>query len=79
MLFYEGVIHFGYPSEWIEEGKKGNVGQGDELEGVYSNEITPENFGKREAVDDPTIEGAKYLRSRRIVNWPCYCLYVSLR
>ena len=75
MLFYEGILHFGYPSKWIEEGKKGNVGQGDELEGVYSNEITPENFDKREDVDDPTIEGVKYLRSRRIVNWPCYCLY----
>ena len=75
MLFYEGVLHFGYPSRWIEEGKKGNVGQGDELEGVYSNEITSENIGKREAVDEPTIEGVKYLRSRNIVNWPCYCLY----
>ena len=75
MLFYEGVLHFGYPSKWIEEGKNGNIGQGDELEGVYSNEITPENFGKREDVDDPTIEGLRYLRSRSIVNWPCYCLY----
>ena len=75
MLFYEGVLHFGHPSKWIEEGKKGNVGQGDELEGVYSNEITLENFDKREDVDDPTIEGVKYLRSRKIVNWPCYCLY----
>ncbi|MBP5505210.1 MAG: hypothetical protein J6X89_03815 [Bacteroidales bacterium] len=75
MLFYEGVLHFGYPSKWIEEGRNGNVGQGDELEGVYSNEITPENFDKRENVDDQTIEGVKYLRSRSIVNWPCYCLY----
>ena len=75
MLFYEGVLHFGYPSKWIEEGRNGNVGQGDELEGVYSNEITPKNFDKREDVDDPTIEGVKYLRSRKIVNWPCYCLY----
>ena len=75
MLFYEGVLHFGYPSRWIEEGKKGNVGQGDELECVFSNEITPENFDKREDVDGPTIEGVKYLRSRKIVNWPCYCLY----
>lgn len=75
MLFYDGILHFGYPSKWIEEGRNGNVGQGDELEGVYSNEITPENFDKREDVDEPTIEGVKYLRSRRIVNWPCYCLY----
>lgn len=77
MMFYEGVLHFGYPSRWIEEGKKGNVGQGDELEGVYSNEITFKNSFLRKCprlVRDKET-GIKYLRSRSIVNWPCYCLY----
>lgn len=41
MLFYDGVLHFGYPSEWIKKAEEGNVGQGDLLEGVYTNEITP--------------------------------------
>ena len=75
MLFYEGIHHFGYPSEWIKKAEEWNVGQGDDLEGVYSNEITPENFDMRDDVEDHTIEGVKYLRSRSIVNWPCYCLY----
>lgn len=74
-LFYDGVLHFDYPSKWIEKGEKGNVGQGDALEGVYSNEITSENYTKREDVDDPTIEGVKYLRSLRVVKWPCLCLF----
>ena len=38
MLFYEGILHFGYPREWIKKAEEGNVGQGDLLEGVYSNE-----------------------------------------
>ena len=33
-LFYEGILHFGYPSEWIKKAEEGNVGQGDLLEGV---------------------------------------------
>ena len=77
MLFYEGIIHFGYPSRWIEEGMTGNVGQGDELEGVYSNEITFKNVISRRCprlVRDKET-GTKYLRTKRIVNWPCYCLY----
>ena len=34
MLFYDGILHFGYPSEWIKKAEEGNVGQGDLLEGV---------------------------------------------
>ena len=43
-LFYEGVLHFGYPSEWIKKAEEGNVGQGDLLEGVYTNENKFWNF-----------------------------------
>lgn len=75
MLFYDGILHFGYPSEWIKKAEEGYVGQGDLLEGVYTNEITPENFDMRDDVESPTIEGVRYMRSRSIVNWPCYCLY----
>lgn len=74
-LFYDGILHFGYPSVWIEKAKPAKIGQADPWEGVYSNEITPENLDKRECVDDPTIEGVQYLRSQKVANWPCYCLY----
>ncbi|MCR5711785.1 MAG: hypothetical protein K6G46_04950 [Prevotella sp.] len=30
MLFYEGVLHFSYPSEWIKKAEEGNVGQGEQ-------------------------------------------------
>lgn len=30
MLFYDGVLHFGYPSEWIKKAEEGNVGQGEQ-------------------------------------------------
>lgn len=76
-LFYDGVLHFDYPSKWIEKGEKGNVGQGDALEGVYTNENKFWNFFRRwfpRLVRDKET-GTKYLRSRKIVNWPCYCLY----
>ena len=25
-LLYQGILHFSYPSKWIDDGKKGNVG-----------------------------------------------------
>ena len=77
MLFYDGVLHFGYPSEWIKKAEEGNVGQGDLLEGVCTNENKFWNFFQRwfpRLVHDKET-GTKYLRSRSIVNWPCYCLY----
>lgn len=77
MLFYDGILHFGYPSEWIKKAEEGNVGQGDLLEGVYTNENKIWNFFRRwfpRLVRDK-VNGTKYLRSRSIVNWPCYCLY----
>lgn len=74
-LFYDGVLHFGYPREWIEKAKTAKLGQADPWEGVYSNEIICDNYDKREDVEEPTIDGVKYLRSRKIVEWPCYCLY----
>ena len=76
-LFYDGVLHFDYPSKCIEKGEKGNVGQWDALEGVYTNENKFWNFFRRwfpRLVRDKET-GTKYLRSRKIVNWPCYCLY----
>ena len=76
-LFYDGILHFGYPYVWIEKAKEGNVGQGDLLEGVYTNEITFKNVISRmypRLVRDKET-GTKYLRSKRILNWPCYCLY----
>ena len=76
-LFYEGVLHFSIPSEWIKKAKEGSIGQGDLLEGVYTNENKFRNFFRRwfpRLVPD-NENGVNYLRSRKIVNWPCYCLY----
>ena len=77
MLFYDGILHFGYPREWIKKAEEGNVGQGDLLEGVCTNENKFWNFFRRwfpRLVHDKET-GTKYLRSWSIVNWPCYCLY----
>lgn len=30
MVFYEGILHFGYPREWIKKAEEGNVGQGEQ-------------------------------------------------
>ena len=34
MLFYDGILHFGYPSEWIKKAEEGNVGQGEQTKPV---------------------------------------------
>lgn len=79
MLFDDGILHFSYPKKWIDEAKKGNVGQGDLLEGVYSNEVKFKNLFIRKsprAVRDEI--GKWYLRSNSVVkNWPCVCFYCA--
>lgn len=76
LMFYKGILHFGYPAKWIDEAKKGNVGQGDLLEGVYSNESSTKTLGLREDVESPIIKGQKYYRSCPIVkNWLCLCFF----
>ena len=81
MLFDDGILHFNYPKRWIDEAKKENVGQGDELEGVYSNEVNFKNLQLREcsrAVQDKN--GKWYLRSNSVVkNWPCVCFIAPAR
>ena len=75
-MFYKGILHFGYPAKWIEEAKKGNVGQGDILEGVYSNEIDADTLRIRDNVEPQVITGHKYLRSQSVVkNWLCLCFF----
>ena len=67
-LFYKGNLHFSYPKKWIDKAKEGNEGQGDLLEGVYSNEIKFKNIYLREfprAVKDKN--GKWYLRSNSVV------------
>ena len=79
MLFDDGILHFSYPKRWIDEAKKGNVGQGDLLEGVYSNEVKFKNLFIRKcprAVQDK--DGKWYLRSNSVVkNWLCVCFYCA--
>jgi len=76
LMFYNGILHFSYPNKWIEEAKKGNVGQGDLLEGVYSNEFNEKTHGLRDDVEEPIIIGQKYLRSQSVVkNWLCLCFF----
>lgn len=79
MLFDDGILHFSYPKKWIDEAKRGNVGQGDLLEGVYSNEVNFKNLFLRKcpkAVRDKN--GKWYLRSNSVVkNWPCVFFYCA--
>lgn len=78
-LFDDGILHFSYPKKWIDEARKGNVGQGDFLEGVYSNEVNLKNLFLRKC---PRVvrdkNGEWYLRSNSVVkNWPCVCFYCA--
>ena len=34
MLFYDGILHFGYPREWIKKAEEGNVGLGEQTKPV---------------------------------------------
>lgn len=79
VLFDDGILHFSYPKKWIDEAKKGNVGQGDLLEGVYSNEINFKNLFLRKCPRTVRDEnGKRNLRSNSLVkNWPCVCLYCA--
>ena len=77
-LFYDGVLHFSYPINWIEEEKKkGIAGRGDLLEGVYSNVINPNTRRYRNEIEDVESKDKreKYLRSLSVVKWPCLCFY----
>ena len=52
-FLYDGILHFSYPINWIEEEKKkGIAGRGDLLEGVYSNVINPNIRRYRNDVED---------------------------
>lgn len=76
LMFYKGILHFSQPAKWIEEAKKGNVGQGDLLEGVYSNEINAKTLGIRDNADTQVLKSQKYLRSCSVVkDWLCLCFY----
>ena len=75
-LFYQGVLFFNYPINWIGMGEDGDEGQGDPYEGVYSNVITEKNKRLRPDSEVVMIKGKPYLRSKSIVEkWPCLSFY----
>lgn len=75
-MFYKGILYFNNPIEWINQALQGNIGQGDLLEGVYSNVLTKDTLCLRNDSMVIDIEGTKYLRSRSITNnWLCLCFY----
>ena len=72
----EGELYFNHPINYIREAEKGNIGQGDLYEGVYSNIITDRMKRLRPDAVVIDIEGKKYLRSRSVVNdWLCLSFF----
>ena len=75
-MFYNGYLYFNYPIEWIKIAKKGNKGQGDLYEGVYTNVNDGETVHMRDDAEVVPIDGKNYYRSPSVVkNWPCLCFY----
>lgn len=75
-MFYNGNLYFNYPITWINEAKKGNVGQGDLYEGVYTNVNNDQTRTLRNDAEVVGIEGRNFYRSPSVVrDWPCLCFY----
>lgn len=75
-MLEEGELYFNNPINWIKEAEKGNEGQGDLYEGVYSNIITEKMKRLRTDSEVVMIKGERYLRSRSIVNdWLCMSFF----
>lgn len=75
-MFYNGNLYFNYPVAWIKEAEKGNVGQGDLYEGVYTNVNNDYTRGLRPDAMAVSIDGRKFYRSPSVIeNWPCLCFY----
>ena len=75
-MFYNGNLFFNYLIKWIKQGEKGDEGQGDACEGVFSDINNDRTKRLRKDAEETTIKGKKYLRSKSIVrNWPCICFY----
>lgn len=75
-MFYNGNLYFNYPIVWIREAEKGNVGQGDLYEGVYTNINDERSRSLRNDAAVVTIGHRNFYRSPSIVeNWPCLCFY----
>lgn len=75
-LLYQGILHFSSPKRWIDEAKKGNEGQGDLLEGVYTNILNAKTEKEREQVEIVPYKGASYYRSKEVVSkWLGFCFY----
>lgn len=44
-MLEDGELFFYYPKNWIAEANKGNDGQGDKFEGVYTNIVNEKQQG----------------------------------
>ena len=75
-MLEDGELFFNYPKNWIAEANKGNDGQGDKFEGVYTNIVNEKTRRLRKDSEVVFISKKSYLRSRAIINeWPCMSFY----
>lgn len=75
-MLEDGELFFNYPKNWIAEANKGNDGQGDKFEGVYTNIVNEKTRRLRKDSEVVFISKKSYLRSRDIINeWPCMSFY----
>lgn len=75
-MMEQGGIFFNYPIIWIKMGEKGDIGQGDPLEGVYAEDIEDNDNLRADSELSKTVKGKSYLRSKSIVNnWLCTCFF----
>ena len=80
--FQNGKIYLGTPHQWIDEEKKGNIGQGDLLEGVFCSVFEDDEYSElaRRLESESNIEsftknGYLFFRRRSVLHLRCLCMY----
>ncbi len=80
--FQNGKIYLSTPQQWIDEEKKGNVGQGDLLEGAFCSVLEDDEYSElaRRLEGESNIEcftknGYLFFRRRSVLHLRCLCMY----
>ena len=77
--FQKGKLFFNTPKAWIDIGETGNIGQGDNLEGVFKCSRDIDDC-LNQTIIDKSIEkfnykGNTYYRRKAMMDYRCLCLY----
>lgn len=79
--FCHGQLYFGTPRNWIDFENKGNIGQGDLLEGVFlacdikDNSDIIKELKTNSEIENFEQNGICYFRRKSVLDLRCFCLY----